>query len=68
MARKMEEISSELSKLRLEKHNWNETQEGNQNTNQYRRPCNPQIMQRDNKNDDDHKIQTPLQNNYTEEN
>jgi hypothetical protein len=36
--------------------------------NQYRRPYNPQIMQRDKKNNDDQKIQTPLQNNYIEEN
>jgi hypothetical protein len=68
MARKMEEMSSELSKLRLEKQKWNAPQEGNQNTNQYRRPYNPQIMQRDKKNNDDQKIQTPLQNNYIEEN
>jgi hypothetical protein len=38
------------------------------NTNQYRIPYNPQIMQRDKKNNDDQKIQTPLQNNYIEEN
>jgi hypothetical protein len=56
MARKMEEMSSEFSKLRLEKQKWNTPQEGNQNKNQYRRPYNPQIMQRDKKNNDDQKI------------
>jgi hypothetical protein len=34
MERKMEEMSSELSKLRLEKQKWNAPQEGNRNTNQ----------------------------------
>jgi hypothetical protein len=60
MARKMEERSSELSKLRLEKQEWNTPQEGNKNTNQYRMPYNPQIMERDKNNNDDQKIQTPL--------
>jgi hypothetical protein len=55
-ARKMEEMSFELSKLRLEKSKWNAPQERNQNPNQYRRPYNPHIMQRDKKNNDDHKI------------
>ena len=64
----MEEMSSKLSKLKLEKKKWNTPQEGNRNTNQYIRPYNPQIMQRDKKNNDDQKIQTPLQNNYIEEN
>jgi len=32
MARKMEEMSSELSKIRLEKQKWNTPQEGNRNT------------------------------------
>jgi hypothetical protein len=68
MARKMEEMSFELSKLRLEKHKWNIPQEGNQNTNKYIRPYNSQIMQRDKTNNDDKKIQTPLQINYIEEN
>jgi hypothetical protein len=53
MARKMEEMSYKLSKIRLEKQKWNAPQEGNQNPNQSRRPYNPQIMQRDKKNNDD---------------
>ena len=68
MARKMEEMSSKLSKLRFEKHKWNAPQEGNQNKNQYRIPYNPHIMQRDKNNNDDQKIQTPMQNNCIEEN
>jgi hypothetical protein len=63
----MEEMSSELSKIRLEKQKWNTHQEGNQNTNKNRRPYSPHILHRYKMNNDDQKIQTPLQNNCVEE-
>jgi len=46
MDRKMEEMSAELAKLRLENKNWNRPlpEGGNINFNQFKRPYNPQIL------------------------
>ena len=64
----MEEMSSEFSKLRLEKKRWNAPWEGgNKNSNYYGRNNVPQILQRDQKNKDDQRIQPPFQNNFVNE-
>jgi len=61
-------MSSELSKLRIEKQRWNAPREGgNRNPNYYGRNNVPQILQRDRKNNEDQKIQPPFQNNFVNE-
>ncbi len=50
MAKRMEEMSSELSWIKLEKQRWNAPREGgNRNPNYYGRNNVPQIMQREKK-------------------
>jgi len=44
MAKKIEEMSAELSKLKLEKKNWNKTEGGNKNFNQFKKPYNAKIL------------------------
>lgn len=41
MAKKIEEMSIELSKLKLEKKNWTKMEGGNKIFNQYKKPYNP---------------------------
>ncbi len=77
MAKKMEEMSTELSRLRIEKQRWNGPRDGgnrnqnydggNRNPNHYFRNNVPRIMQREKREDDDQKVQPPFQNFLNED-
>ena len=70
MYKVIKDFSPKHSKLEMAGRNFNRpTQEGGfRNQNQYRRGNNPpQILQRENRNNDPEKIQAPFQNNYVEE-
>lgn len=70
MIKKMEEMYLELNKLKSEKKSWNRSSSegGNKSFNQYKRPVNPQILQRDKKDDSDQKVTPPFHNYVAEEN
>jgi hypothetical protein len=61
-------LSVEMEKLKLEGRQTNRNPQDFGNRNNFRRQNNtPQITQRDQRNREDHKVQTPLQNNLVDE-
>ena len=57
-----------MERLKLEGRKTNRNPQDFGNKNNFRRPNNkPQILQRDQRNKDDHKVQTPLQNNLVDD-
>jgi hypothetical protein len=61
-------LSVEMEKLKLEGRQNNRNTQDFGNRNNFRRQNNaPQILQRDQRNRDDQKVQTPLQNNMVDD-
>ena len=70
MSKIIKSLSSKLEKMEMEGRNLNRhvREGGNRNQNQYRRLFNqPQILQRERRNNDAQNIKPPLQNNYVDE-
>ena len=70
MSKMIKGLTSKLAKLEMEGENVvRPVQEGgNRPPNQYRRPFQPQkILQRERRNNDDQRIQPPLQNNFADD-
>ena len=65
MTKLIKNLSTKINRLEMENRNQNKHVQvnDNKNPNQFRRPFNPRFFPRDRRNNEDQKIQPPLQNN-----
>ena len=67
MTKLTKDISAKKNSLEMENKNKNKyvQDNDNKNPNQFRRTFNPRFFPRDRRNNEDQKIQTPFQNNFS---